>query len=87
MDGLRDGGMRPEPGQRDPAQVTLEELASALEQHRRQMAPLLSGSARAALDQTCPELIGMLARNDRELGRLCDRLTRHFGRPEEPAGR
>jgi hypothetical protein len=67
--------------------VTLEELVIALEQHRRQLAPAVSGLASAALDDTCRELVGVLEESDRELGRLCRRLRRHFGRFEERAGR
>jgi hypothetical protein len=84
VDGLRDGGMRPGPAQRDPARVTLEELASAVEQHRRLMAPLVSGWVGAALDDTCPELVAMLETSDRELGRLCRRLSQQVGRVDEP---
>jgi hypothetical protein len=79
--------MRPEPVQRDPAQVTLEELVSAVEHHRRQMAPLVSGLASAPLDETCRALVGVLEESDRELGRLCSRLSRHVGRLDEPTGR
>jgi hypothetical protein len=50
------------------------------------MAPIVSGSASAALDETCPGLVAVLARSDRELGRLCGRLAGHVGRLEEPTG-
>lgn len=83
LDGLHDGGMRPEPGRRDPAQVTLEELAAAVERHRRRMAPLIAELASAALDETGRELVGVLEVGDRELGRWSEQ----FGQFEERTGR
>ncbi|MET0460498.1 MAG: hypothetical protein ABW195_14700 [Ilumatobacteraceae bacterium] len=67
--------------------MTLDDLLTAVERHRRQMAPLVTGLAHAVDSDSGRGLISLLEDNDRELGRLCDRLNDHLGRHPEPTGR
>ena len=67
-------------GGRDAPAMTLDDLVIAVERHRGQMAPLVSGLAHAVDSDDGRGLISLLTDNDRELGRLCDRLSDHLGR-------
>lgn len=75
--------MRDRSGGRDGAEVTLEELVIAVERHRLQMAPLMTGLAGAIEDDASRELVGLLEDSDRELDRLCHRLGQHLRRLDE----
>ena len=79
--------MRDRSGGRDGAEVTLEELVIAVERHRLQMAPLMAGLAGVIEDDASRELVGLLEDSDRELDRLCHRLSQHLRRLDEPTGR
>ena len=71
----------------DAPAMTLDDLVIAVERHRRQMAPLVSGLSHAVHSDDGQRLISLLEDNDRELGRLSDRLRDHLGRHSEPTGR
>ena len=79
--------MRDPSGGRDGAEVTLEEVVIAVERHRLQMAPLVAGLAALIEDHASRELVGLLEASDRELDRLCHRLSQHLRRLDEPTGR
>jgi hypothetical protein len=79
--------MRHEPCRRDGAPMTLEEVVVAVQRHRRQMAPLVTGLTEALGPDAARSLVDVLTDGDRRLGRLCDQLSQHLGPPEEPAGR
>ena len=79
--------MRDRTGGRDGAGVTLEEFVIAVERHRLQMAPLMSGLHGMIDDHAGRELVGLLEDSDRELDRLCHRLSQHLRRLDEPTGR
>ena len=72
---------------RDAPAMTLDDLVVAVKQLRRPMVPLVSGLALAVDSDDGRGLISLLEDNDRELGRLCDRLSDHLGRHPEPTGR
>ena len=58
--------------------MTLEELVIAVERHRVQMATLMAGLASVIEHDTSRELVGLLEDSDRELDRLCHRLSQHL---------
>jgi hypothetical protein len=74
-------------GRRDGADVTIEELVVAVERHRLQMAPLMAGLADVVEDDASRQLVGLLEDSDRELDRLCHRLSQLLRRLDEPTGR
>lgn len=59
--------------------MTLEELVTMVDRHRCQMAPWVTGLARAP-DEAVAALATLLQDSDRELGRLCARLSQDAGR-------
>ncbi|MET0579087.1 MAG: hypothetical protein ABW122_10545, partial [Ilumatobacteraceae bacterium] len=67
--------------------MTLEEFVIAVERHRLQMAPLITGLDGVIHDHAGRELVELLEDSDRELDRLCHRLSHHLRRLEEPTGR
>jgi hypothetical protein len=79
--------MRGDRGGATLALVTLEEFVVAVEEHRRQMAPLVSVLAEASGAGAVGELVGLLEDSDRELGRLCHRLGQHLDGFDDRSGR